>query len=93
MTTGQIIAAVITLAVVGAFVGWRRPVLAFGVRTTAFMRDVRGEIRKVTWPTVLDLRKSTTVIVIFVLIVGVVIGVMDKMFSMLLIDFLGRIFE
>ncbi len=92
MTTGQIIAAVITLAVVGTFVAWRRPVLAFGVRTTAFMRDVHGEIRKVTWPTVLDLRKSTTVIVIFVLIIGVVIGVMDKIFSTLLIDFLGRLF-
>ncbi len=92
MTTGQIVAAVITLAVVGAFFAWRRPVLAFGVRTTAFMRDVRGEIRKVTWPTVLDLRKSTTVIVIVVLIVGVVIGVMDKLFSTLLIDFLGRLF-
>ncbi len=92
MTTGQMIAAVITLAVLGAFVAWRRPVLAFGLRTTAFLRDVRGEIRKVTWPTVLDLRKSTTVIVIFVVIVGVVIGVMDKIFSKLLIDFLGRIF-
>ncbi len=92
MTTGQIIAAVITLAVVGTFVAWRRPVLAFGVRTTAFMRDVSGEIRKVTWPTILDLRKSTTVIVIFVLIIGVVIGVMDKIFSMLLIGVLGRLF-
>ena len=92
MTTGQMIAAVITLAVLGAFVAWRRPVLAFGLRTTAFLRDVRGEILKVTWPTVLDLRKSTTVIVIFVVIVGVVIGVMDKIFSTLLIDFLGRIF-
>ena len=86
------IAAVITLAVLGAFVAWRRPVLAFGLRTTAFLRDVRGEILKVTWPTVLDLRESTTVIVIFVVIIGVVIGVMDKIFSTLLIDFLGRIF-
>ncbi len=92
MTTGQMIAAVITLAVLGAFVAWRRPVLAFGLRTTAFLRDVRGEIRKVTWPTILELRKSTTVIVIFVLIIGVMIGVMDKIFSKLLIDFLGRIF-
>lgn len=65
---------------------------AFGVRTAAFINQVRGEIKKVTWPTSLDLRKSTTIIVIFVIISGVVIGIMDWAFSKILIDFLGQVF-
>ena len=33
-------------------------------RTVQFLRDVRGEVRKVTWPTWEELKKATTVIVI-----------------------------
>src|SRR2546422_1496440 len=43
-----------------------------------FLRDVQGEIRKVTWPTWDELKKATTVIVLFVILLGLVIGLMDS---------------
>ncbi len=67
-------------------------VLAVAQRTSLYLRDVRAEVRKVSWPTLDDLRKSTVVIIIFILILGAIIGLMDLAFSKLLIDFLGRLF-
>jgi preprotein translocase subunit SecE len=76
-----------------AVVVWRQPLFAFAQRSTAYMRNVRAEMRKVSWPSWDDLRKSTVVIIIIVFIVGAVIGVMDLVFSKLLIDWLGRAFS
>ncbi len=67
-------------------------VLAVVQRTSLYLQDVRAEVRKVSWPTLDDLRKSTVVIIIFILILGAIIGLMDLAFSKLLIDFLGRLF-
>jgi preprotein translocase subunit SecE len=53
---------------------------------------VRGEVRKVTWPSWDDLRRTTVVVTIFVIIIGVIIGIMDVISSRVLIDFLGRLF-
>ena len=61
-------------------------------RTNTFMQHVRGEMRKVSWPTWEDLRRSTLVITVFVVILGVIIGVMDSLFSLVLIKWLGRVF-
>ena len=69
-----------------------KPVLAFAGRTANYMREMRAELRKVTWPTWEDLRKSTMVIILFVIMVGILIGIMDFVFSKLLIDVLGRVF-
>jgi preprotein translocase subunit SecE len=49
-------------------------------RLIDFLREVRGEIQKVTWPGMEELRKATVVIVIFVAILGVVIGLMQLVF-------------
>lgn len=67
-------------------------VLSMLHRTSSYLQDVRGEVRKVSWPTWEDLRKSTVVIIIIILILGAIIGLMDLFFSKLLIDFLGRLF-
>jgi preprotein translocase subunit SecE len=67
-------------------------VVAFARRTAAYLRDVRAEVRKVTWPTWLDLRRTTVIVSIFVIIVGIIIGIMDVISSKLLIDVLGRMF-
>ena len=67
-------------------------VVAFSRRTAAYLRDVRAEVRKVTWPTWLDLRRTTVIVSIFVIIVGIIIGIMDVISSKLLIDVLGRMF-
>jgi preprotein translocase subunit SecE len=62
-------------------------------RTAGYVRDVRAEVRKVTWPSWLDLRRTTVVVVIFVVIIGLIIGLMDVISSKLLIDVLGRLFS
>jgi len=43
-------------------------------RFIQFLREVRNELRKVTWPTFDELKKATTVIVIFVTVLGIAIG-------------------
>ncbi len=67
-------------------------VVSLAQRSAAYVRDVRAEVQKVTWPTWIDLRRTTVVIVIFVIIVGIIIGLMDWMASKILIDLFGRIF-
>jgi preprotein translocase subunit SecE len=64
----------------------------FAQRTITFTQQVRGEMRKVSWPTWDDLRRSTMVITVFVVIIGIIIGVMDSVFSLILIKWLGQIF-
>ena len=61
-------------------------------RTSTFLQQVRGEMRKVSWPTWDDLRRSTLVITVFVMIIGVIIGLMDSAFSLILIRWLGQAF-
>ena len=61
-------------------------------RTTSFVQQVRGEMHKVSWPTWEDLRRSTLVITVFVMIIGVIIGIMDSLFSLVLIKWMGRVF-
>ena len=69
-----------------------KPVFAFAGRTVGYFRQVRAEMTKVSWPTWEDLRKSTMVIILFVIMIGILIGIMDFVFSKLLIDVLGRVF-
>jgi preprotein translocase subunit SecE len=89
---GLIITAAVVLAAVVSLVLWREPVFGAAGRTVSYLRDVRSELAKVTWPTWDELRKSTTVIIIFVILIGILIGILDLIFSKLLIDVLGRAF-
>jgi preprotein translocase subunit SecE len=61
-------------------------------RAVSYVREVRAEVRKVTWPTWPDLRRTTVVVSIFVIVIGIIIGIMDVISSKLLIDVLGRLF-
>ena len=47
------------------------------VRTRDFTTEVVDEIKKVTWPDWAQLRQSTLVILIFVIVVALIIWVMD----------------
>jgi preprotein translocase subunit SecE len=67
-------------------------VMALARRSNAFLREVQAEIKKVSWPTTEDLRNSTVTITIIVILLGLLIGLMDWMFSKILIDLFGRIF-
>ncbi len=61
-------------------------------RFMQFLRDVRNELRKVTWPTFDELKKATTVIVIFVAILGIAIGLMDSFFQWMFVKLVARLF-
>jgi preprotein translocase SecE subunit len=43
----------------------------------AFYQAVMAEMRKVTWPEFKDVRRATIAIIVFVLLLGLVIYVMD----------------
>ena len=88
----MMVAAAILVLVAAAALLWRQPLLAFAVRSSAYIREVRVEIRKVSWPTWDDLRKSTLVIIVIVVIVGAIIGLMDLLFQWILIDMFSRLF-
>ena len=57
-----------------------------------FLRDVRNELRKVTWPTFDELKKATTVIIIFVTVLGIMIGLMDSLFQLIFVKLVARLF-
>ncbi len=61
-------------------------------RAVDFLRDVQGEIRKVTWPTWEELKKATTVIVLFVILLGVVIGLMDSILQFVFVTAVAKFF-
>ena len=50
----------------------------------AFLKEVRVESSKVTWPTRKDLRESTVVVIVSVFIVSIVIGAMDRVIALVL---------
>ena len=63
--------------------------MVLATKSLTYLRDVRVELRKITWPTMADLRQHTVAIVIVVTIIGVIIGLMDWFFSFTLIRGLG----
>ena len=67
-----------------------RPVGKVG-RLFQFLRDVRNELRKVTWPTFDELKKATTVIIIFVTVLGIAIGLMDSFFQFVFVKLVARL--
>ena len=61
-------------------------------RIVEFFRDVRAELRKVTWPTMDELKKATSVIIVFVMVMGLVIGLMDATFQFGFVRAVARLF-
>ncbi len=54
-----------------------------------FATDVRAEMKKVTWPTREELRGSTMVVIVTVIILSIFIGVVDRILSFGLERFLS----
>jgi len=65
---------------------------AAAANAVRYLGEVRAEVRKVTWPGWDELRKSTVVIIIFIIILGIIISVMDYGFSLLLVQLPARMF-
>jgi len=61
-------------------------------RFIQFLRDVRNELRKVTWPSFDELKKATTVIIIFVAVLGIMIGLMDTFFQWVFVKLVAKLF-
>ncbi len=61
-------------------------------RAGEFLSDVRTEMRKVTWPDRTQLRQATVAIIIFVLLIGVVIWLMDLVLQGVLVRAVPSLF-
>ena len=58
-----------------------------GVRQ--FLREVRLELKKVDWPTRKELITYTGVVIVFVTIMAAIVGVMDLVFTWLVLKVFG----
>ena len=54
--------------------------------TVEFIRAVRSELFKVTWPSRDELTKATRMIVVLSVVLGLLIGWMDLLFNLILVD-------
>ncbi len=52
-------------------------------RLVKFVKEVRSELKRVSWPSRGEIRGSTTVVIIIVLILAVFIGLVDRALSYL----------
>ena len=55
----------------------------FGGETLDFLKGVRAELRRVNWPDRDQLRQSTAVVIVIVVVLGVYIAAWDYLFSFL----------
>lgn len=46
-----------------------------------YIKDVIGELKKVTWPSAKDLAKYTLTVLAFIVLFAIVIGVLDLLFG------------
>src|SRR2546421_410646 len=55
--------------------------------------QVPAEVRKVTWPSWDELKKATGVIVVFVIFLGVLIGIMDSLLQLVFVSAVANLFK
>jgi len=53
-------------------------------KTTEFFTNVKGELKKVTWPTKKDTYGSTLVVISVVIVIGIFLWVVDSALSTLI---------
>ena len=53
-----------------------------GTRITRFFKEVKSELKKVTWPSKKQVTKNTLVVIAAVVLIGIVIWVLDLIFSL-----------
>jgi preprotein translocase subunit SecE len=63
---------------------FRRPVrVDMFQKLVKFIREVRNELKRVSWPSRDEIRGSTTVVIVIVLILAVFIGLVDRALAFL----------
>ncbi len=55
--------------------------LSFFQRITKYVKEVKSEMKKVVWPTFKKVRQNTLVVMLYVLIIGIVIWILDALFT------------
>jgi preprotein translocase subunit SecE len=68
------------------------PSPGFVSRVVAFYHGVMAEMRKVTWPDVPQVRSATISIIIFVLLLGLIITLLDFVLQGILIKMIPSLF-
>ena len=58
-----------------------------------FYHEVQDEMRKVTWPDRAQLKDTTIKIIIFVLFIGAVLGIVDVILQLILVEGLPSLFK
>ena len=62
-------------------------------RVVQFYHEVQDEMRKVTWPDRSQLKDTTIKIIIFVLFIGAVIGLIDLVLQLILVQGIPSLFS
>ena len=65
---------------------WGAGIGGFFTRLTGFLVATRAEMKKVTWPTREELVKATRMILVLSVVLGLLIGWMDLLFNLILVD-------
>lgn len=63
-----------------------------GQRLVDFYNGVVAELRKVTWPDLPQVRSATVAIIVFVLLMGLVIALLDLVLNGVLVQLLPSLF-
>jgi len=66
---------------------------SFPGRVTQFYHEVQDEMRKVTWPDRAQLKDTTIKIIIFVLFIGAILGIVDVILQLILVEGLPSLFK
>ena len=60
------------------------PFVSFGTRTAKFVKDCKGEVKKIVWPTPKAVFKNTGVVLVTILVLGLFVFALDTVFMNLL---------
>ena len=69
------------------------PTPGVGRRLVGFYHGVMAEMRKVTWPDREQLKDTTIKIIIFVLFIGAILGVLDVLLQLILVQGIPSLFS
>ena len=62
-------------------------------RIATFYHEVVAEMRKVTWPDREQLKDTTIKIIIFVLFIGAILGILDVLLQLILVQGIPSLFS
>ena len=65
---------------------------SFPARAVDFYHQVVAEMRKVTWPDREQLKDTTIKIIIFVLLIGAILGILDVLLQLILVQGIPSLF-